>query len=601
MQGDDLAAAGLAWRGNRSAFANQSATCVCIPCLADLEFLWQSNGGQGRVIRSQLAFSVRRSIATRLANTVRAAGAFPQCRGQLAKTCSEDTQRFHINIVSSDLILPNAGWQDVEATLTKVRACGDGFAEFVIDQLSELERLSSLLEQRQQENDAERRQLDASRDELQVERESLDEQRRCLERDAEQIEANSQRLEKGQADLEEARAEFARLREASAGETGTATTALLSQLESVERERDELAQQLASATAKIGRLADVTAELAEVRAELLRQPERLAAETQTAIASFEQRLSAEAARRSALEEELTAARAQIARLTDAAIELADVRAELAEARAELLRQPEQTAAAASQAAEDLCRQLAELEQHRTALEQELAEARQQISRLADANAELAKLRGELEEARLELLRKPERSNAEADSAAEDMCHRLAEIEQQRSALEQELSSSRSQISRLVDATAELAAVRGELAAARAELLERPSGGAGEGDQVWRERLREMQHEREMLEAELETVRRRVVEMAETAASEKQRNSQERTEWSKEFKQLRKLLEVQAKSPAPKSAAPVEAPAPVAQTVPSGGDPILESVMAQFDMLQKDIARRRSNPPKSTKK
>jgi hypothetical protein len=107
-----------------------------------------------------------------------------------------------------------------------------------------------------------------------------------------------------------------------------------------------------------------------------------------------------------------------------------------------------------------------------------------------------------------------------------------------------------------------------------------------------------------LEAELETVRRRVVEMAEAAASEKQRTTQERSEWSKEFKQLRKLLEVQTKS-GPK-AAPVESPAPVAAPVaaaasPAGAsDPILESVMAQFDMLQKDIARRRTNP-KSTKK
>jgi len=407
----------------------------------------------------------------------------------LAETCSEDPQRFHFNTVSSDLFSPNAGWQDVESTLAKVRACGDGFAEFVVDQLEELERLSSLLGQRQREHDAERRELDAGRAELDAERESLAEQRRCLERDAEQIEANSQRLEKSQADLEEARAEFAKLREASAGETGTATTALLSQLENVERERDELAQ---------------------------------------------------------------------------------------------------------------------LEQQRSAMEQELAEARQQISRLADANAELAKVRGELEEARLELLRKPERSSAEADSAAEEMCHRLAELEQQRSALEQELSSSRSQISRLVDATAELAAVRGELAAARAELLQRSdrSPGASEGDPVWRERVREMQHERNLLEAELETVRRRVVEMAETAASEKQRNMEERSEWSKEFKQLRKLLEVQTRSPAPKAAAPLEAPAPVAapvaQAAPAGGDPILESVMAQFDMLQKDIARRRSTT-KSTKK
>jgi hypothetical protein len=101
-----------------------------------------------------------------------------------------------------------------------------------------------------------------------------------------------------------------------------------------------------------------------------------------------------------------------------------------------------------------------------------------------------------------------------------------------------------------------------------------------------------------LEAELETVRRRVVEMAEVATAEKQRTTQERAEWSKEFKQLRKLLELQVKTPAaPVAEPPREA---VSAAAPVGGDPMLESVMAQFDMLQKDIARRRTGTKKPSK-
>ena len=380
--------------------------------------------------------------------------------------------------VASDLLSQAALWPDVEATLAKVRAGGDSFEEFVVDQLEELERLRAALEERERAFHADRRKHEAAAEELKAEWQALEEQRQCLQRDAEQIEAHSQRLEKSQAELEEARGEFARLREAGVSETGTATTALLSQLESVERDRSELEQQLASSRAQIGRLADVTAELAEVRAELLRQPERVAGETKAAVA--------------ALEQELSSARAQIARST-------------------------------------------ELEQQRAALEQELGEARGQISRLADANAELAK-------------------------------------------------------------------VRGELAAARAELLDQSgrSANASESDGAWRDQVRDLQHERAMLEAELETVRRRVVEMAETASSEKQRTAQERSEWSKEFKQLRKLLEVQTLSPA-KTPAPAEAvPAAAAQVAAGGGDPMLESVMAQFDMLQKDIARRRTGGKKTSK-
>jgi chromosome segregation ATPase len=334
--------------------------------------------------------------------------------------------------VASDLLSQTAGWPGVEAALVKVRAGGDSFEEFVVDQLEELERLRAALEERERAFQADRRKQEAAAEELKAEWQALKEQRQCLQRDAEQIEEHAQRLEKSQAELEEARGEFSRMREAGMTETGTATTALLSQLESVERDRSELQQQLTSSRAQIGRLAD-------------------------------------------------------------------------------------------------------LEQQRAALEQELGDARGQISRLADANAELAK-------------------------------------------------------------------VRGELAAARAELLAQSgrSANASESDGAWRDQVRDLQHERAMLEAELETVRRRVVEMAETASSEKQRTAQERSEWSKEFKQLRKLLEVQTLSPAKTPAPAAAVPAAAAQPAAGGGDPILESVMAQFDMLQKDIARRRTGGKKTSK-
>ena len=50
-------------------------------------------------------------------------------------------------IVASDLLSQTAGWPDVEMTLAKVRAGGDSFEEFVVDQLEELERLRAAFEE----------------------------------------------------------------------------------------------------------------------------------------------------------------------------------------------------------------------------------------------------------------------------------------------------------------------------------------------------------------------------------------------------------------------------------------------------------------------
>ena len=60
-----------------------------------------------------------------------------------------------------------------------------------------------------------------------------------------------------------------------------------------------------------------------------------------------------------------------------------------------------------------------------------------------------------------------------------------------------------------------------------------------------EQVQLLQQERAALEAELEVVRNRAAELAETAADERRRGAEERAEWSGELKQLRRALEKQA--------------------------------------------------------
>ena len=113
----------------------------------------------------------------------------------------------------------------------------------------------------------------------------------------------------------------------------------------------------------------------------------------------------------------------------------------------------------------------------------------------------------------------------------------------------------------------------------------------------------LQQERAMLEAELEAVRNRVAEMTEALAEQKREISEERVRWTDEIKRLRRILESLADRPVGhESIAPREAQAahepPAASVAACDPDPVLDSVMAQFEMLQRDLARRRKQPAKS---
>jgi len=200
---------------------------------------------------------------------------------------------------------------------------------------------------------------------------------------------------------------------------------------------------------------------------------------------------------------------------------------------------------------------------------------------------------------------------------------LEEAQQQRAALRAAQEAAESQTAQLAELTEELSEARDELAEARREIqrqreqLDAVRTGAAdrEPDQELEERLRqvekdraELERERVVLETELDSVRSRAAEMAETVVAQRRQMADERAQWTGELKRMRRVLEMLGRQHA--AAAPADAwqeprveprslsdgPLETVSAAAGSGDPVLGSVMAQFEMLQKDLARRRKKTP-----
>ncbi len=112
----------------------------------------------------------------------------------------------------------------------------------------------------------------------------------------------------------------------------------------------------------------------------------------------------------------------------------------------------------------------------------------------------------------------------------------------------------------------------------------------------------MEEEKKELEAELETVRSRAAEMADSLTEHKRLLGQQQTEWAGEFRRIRSLLEgfpnrlAEVMPSAREVDQPMEREPVMRAATPhaaKANDPALESVVAQFEMLQRDMARRRA--------
>jgi SMC interacting uncharacterized protein involved in chromosome segregation len=176
-----------------------------------------------------------------------------------------------------------------------------------------------------------------------------------------------------------------------------------------------------------------------------------------------------------------------------------------------------------------------------------------------------------------------RHGRKVDSTRQDHDTRWSEREERLGRERQELESTFEQIQKLTD---QLEHTADPEIQNRLSLLEQ-------------ERLAWTQ-ERAVLETELDTVRTRADELADTLDDERQRASGERKDWAGELHQMRQLLQsLSDRSVVP--AQTVGTPTPAEEVPPErddAQDPVLDSVMAQFEILQKDLARRRKAKPAS---
>jgi chromosome segregation ATPase len=150
---------------------------------------------------------------------------------------------------------------------------------------------------------------------------------------------------------------------------------------------------------------------------------------------------------------------------------------------------------------------------------------------------------------------------------------------------------------------EYSATRLEVEHARQQLAELPA----ESERL-RGQLQSIELERVSLETELEALRVRGAELTEQLAALKRESAEERAEWSGEIQQLRRAFERQAELLADRLVAlavaerPSNGAAETTQdttTAPKSSatpvqDNVLGSVVAQFEMLQRDRQRRRGS-------
>jgi chromosome segregation ATPase len=166
----------------------------------------------------------------------------------------------------------------------------------------------------------------------------------------------------------------------------------------------------------------------------------------------------------------------------------------------------------------------------------------------------------------------------------------------------ELAQLRAQFGPLAESASDAARLRGELASAEAELARlRDQTASVPADADLREQLTAAEAEREHMESELELLRNRGAELSEALAEQTRTIADEREQWNEELRQLRRAVERQAELLARgPSDSPDNAQAPAAdppRTRPSqsghGDGVVVDSLLEQFALLQKDKVRKRA--------
>lgn len=185
----------------------------------------------------------------------------------------------------------------------------------------------------------------------------------------------------------------------------------------------------------------------------------------------------------------------------------------------------------------------------------------------------------LEELAQELVRKQRAWAAQHEQSKSDLGREKAELAEAQRQVELE----RERLAEVQPTDGE--AVADERLTAEVQRLEK------ERDQLY--------HQQQLLAAELDTVRNRAAEMAERLVQQQTELAAERAQWTEELKRMRHVIENLARQQASQ---PVAAQSPrevdstatirTTQAATPSEDPVLGSVMAQFEMLQRDVAERR---------
>ena len=245
-----------------------------------------------------------------------------------------------------------------------------------------------------------------------------------------------------------------------------------------------------------------------------------------------------------------------------------------------------------------------------------AELQRRADRLEDERSEVA---SQWERAQALAEQSRSESIAVGEESGQQIQNLLEEAQHERTALQYALEVAQSQASQLSEVVSELSQARSELTEVRQEIKDYPEQlGTAKAEgadapqvaelsenirQLEKDRA-ELNQERAVLETELESVRNRAAELSEGIARERQQMSDERTEWTAELKRMRRMLETFAQRQIELAEAGVGVQAQPAtgtdedQSSETGKDPVLDSVMAQFEMLQKDLAKRRKSMAKS---
>jgi DNA repair exonuclease SbcCD ATPase subunit len=252
--------------------------------------------------------------------------------------------------------------------------------------------------------------------------------------------------------------------------------------------------------------------------------------------------------------------------------------------------------------------LSEFVHHQKAWEMDRGRVERELrARSNELSRREAELRAERERVQ-EAAAKPGGSPGVATAAQEELiCRMVAELQQERDAMRAAIAAAEGQVGGWGEAAAELAKAREAFLQRSDQDKSDQTAGQAESHRALEEQthrqgeeLSQLEQERATLERELEIVRRRAAELSESLSQQGREMAEQREQWSDELKRMRRLLETVAQRQLAQPAG--EARGPLAVAIPAGvektpaedvaGDPVLDSVITQFETLQKDLARRR---------